>query len=239
LARTTSPRTRGEVNKRSHSHTAIFVSRSELKKPASRFSPIGTLFASLRHCQQREEQKRRQNADRRVTNCCTCRRSARFAGALACRRSTAALARETAGPQGSASGHASGDSPGRSILYGRPNRGAETLRFSAGVTRAGKTTNDYPRTVSTSHAGHSAGRLMPDAARERVVSPPAGTALAPLSVLPSAEGVLHRARFDGHVLPKTATIVKSCRNSKDQALIFREFSACPRWLRRHVLSAVR
>jgi len=32
---------------------------------------------------------------------------------------------------------------------------------------------------STSRAGHSAGRLMPDAARERIASPPAGTALAP------------------------------------------------------------
>ena len=57
-------------------------------------------------------------------------------GALACRRSTVALARGTAGPQGSASGHASGDSPERSIRYGRPNRGAETLRCSTGVTRA-------------------------------------------------------------------------------------------------------
>ncbi len=30
-----------------------------------------------------------------------------------------------------------GSSPGRSVLYGRPNRGAETLRCSTGVTRAG------------------------------------------------------------------------------------------------------
>ena len=143
----------------SRSHSAIFASRCELKSLDSVFHRSGVLFASLRHCQQREEQERRQNADRRVTNCCTCRRSARSAGALACRRSTAALARETAGPQGSASGHASGDSPERSILYGRPNRGAEILRFAmhdpekwmpvfrqdhaplAGITRAG-TTNE-------------------------------------------------------------------------------------------------
>ena len=39
--------------------------------------------------------------------------------------------------------------------------------------------NDCPRTASTSRAGHSAGRMMPDAARERVTNPPAGTALAP------------------------------------------------------------
>src|SRR5579863_7401807 len=81
-------------------------------------------------------------AERRETHCLDSRRAARGAplrGALASRRPTAALTRETAGPQGSASGHASGDSPGRLILYGRPNRGAETLRFSAGITRAGKT----------------------------------------------------------------------------------------------------
>ena len=35
----------------------------------------------------------------------------------------------------------------------------------------------------TSRAGHSAGRLMPGAARERFARPPAGTALAPLSGL--------------------------------------------------------
>ena len=74
-------------------------------------------------------------------------------GALACRRSTAALARETAGPQGSASGHAFRDGPERSILYGRSNRGAETLRVFAGVTRAG-TTNERPSPASTSRAGH-------------------------------------------------------------------------------------
>ena len=81
-------------------------------------------------------------AERRETRSNHPRRAARGAplrDALASRRPTAALARETAGPQGSASGHASGDSPGRSILYGRLNREAETLRFSTGVTRAGKT----------------------------------------------------------------------------------------------------
>src|SRR5579863_627272 len=76
-------------------------------------------------------------AERRETHVLTrAAQRAPLRGALAFRRPTAALARETAGPQGSASGHASGDSPGRLILYGRPNRGAETLRFSAGITRA-------------------------------------------------------------------------------------------------------
>ncbi len=108
--------------------------------------------------------KRKQNADRRGSPCFTLRRSAHPGqGALACRRSTAALARETAGPQGSASGHAFRDSPERSIRYGRPNRGAETKRISTGVTRA----ETNPSAASTSHAGRCAGRLMPDAARVR------------------------------------------------------------------------
>ena len=34
--------------------------------------------------------------------------------------------------------------PERSVLYGRPNRGAETLRLSTGVTRAGKPNNPSP-----------------------------------------------------------------------------------------------
>jgi len=85
-------------------------------------------------------------------------------------------------------------SPERSILYGRLNREAETLRFSTGITRAGKT-NDCPRTASTSHAGHCAGRMMPDVARERVTNPPAGTALAPSQGVSSRRTSLRKARW--------------------------------------------
>src|SRR5208283_4405983 len=46
---------------------------------------------------------------------------------------------------------------------------------------------------STSRAGHSTGRLMPKAARERIASPPAGTAHAPCSGVPR-EHVPTRAR---------------------------------------------
>jgi hypothetical protein len=47
------------------------------------------------------------------------------------------------------------------------------------VRRAGVTRPDLSQSSdSTSRAGRSAGRLMPDAARERVANPPAGTALA-------------------------------------------------------------
>jgi len=56
--------------------------------------------------------------------------------------------------------------PERSVLYARPNLGAETLRLSTGVTRA----KPVPVQRSTSRAGHSAGRHDAQAARERTVS---------------------------------------------------------------------
>ena len=128
--------------------------------------------------------KRKQNADRRGSPCFTLRRSAHPGqGALACRRSTAALARETAGPQGSASGHAFRDSPERSVRYGRPNRGAETLRVSTGVTRA----ETNPSAASTSRAGRCAGRLMPDAARVQ-----RGRTLRPRAPHPLPPAIRHR-----------------------------------------------
>ena len=52
-----------------------------------------------------------------------------------------------------------------------------------------------PRTVSTSRTGHDAGRLMPDAARERVTNPPAGTALAPSQGVSSRRTSLRKARW--------------------------------------------
>ena len=78
--------------------------------------------------------------------------------------------------------------------YGPPT-GARIVRTSTGVTRAGKTNEtNYPRIVSISHAGHCAGRLMPDAARERVTNPPAGTALAPSQGVSSRRTSLRKAR---------------------------------------------
>ena len=141
----------------------------------------------------RTENKRKQNADRRGSPCFTFRRSAHPGqGALACRRSTLALARETVGPQGSASGHASWDSPERSVRYGRPNRGAETSRRSTGVTRA----ESIPVAVSTSHAGRYAGRV--DARRRPSAKgtnpPPASTTPAPASYSSPASVLARGAR---------------------------------------------
>ena len=96
--------------------------------------------------------------------------------AHAFRRSTAALAKGTIHPQGSAQAMLPETWPERPVLYGRPNRGAETLRFSTGITRAAP----VPVQRSTSRAGPSAGRMMPKPPEcDSDEPPPAGTALAP------------------------------------------------------------
>ena len=83
-------------------------------------------------------------------------------------------------PLGATPGQASWDVAGRSIRYGRPNRGAKTLRSYTGVTRA-RLSQSRERTSQT---GHSAGRMMPKAAPARIANPRGSTALAPCSGLP-------------------------------------------------------
>jgi hypothetical protein len=91
-------------------------------------------------------------------------------------------------------GHrASWDGPERSILYGRPNRGAETLRVFAGVTRAG-ITNERPSPASTSRAGHCAGRMMPKPPECGGDEPSARGHRTPLRLPSSPAGVLVRER---------------------------------------------
>jgi hypothetical protein len=96
------------------------------------------------------------------------------AGALACRRSTDGSSLGTRRRQGAASGHASWDVAERRSCS-HPHSWGSTDTVSAGVTR--------PRPVPVQRAPRSlvcsARRLMPKAARVRVVTPPAGTALAP------------------------------------------------------------
>ena len=207
------------------------VSQNAFLKPLSQ-NRVG--FAALNPPYETHERQRKQNADRRGSPCFTFRRSAHPGqGALACRRSTAALARETAGPQGSASGHAFRDGPERSVLYGRSNRGAETLRFAmhdpekwmpvfrqdhaplAGVTRA----ETSPSAVSTSHAGHCAGRLMPDAARVqrgRTLCPRAPDPLPPALRHPA--GVLARGARQIGFYSLSRDFVKNSRIDRDNAL---------------------
>ena len=113
-------------------------------------------------------------------------------------------------PAGATPGQVSWDAAGRPALYGRPNRGAQASRSSTGVTRARLSQSRE----STSRTGRSAGqhdaRSCPGA---DCIGPPAGTALAPLSGVPSAEGVLHRARFDGGI----------CNLSRDKCQLFVTF----------------
>ena len=150
-------------------------------------SPVA-LFPGFPCARPRPQTKGKRNAERRVVTTRALRARGAPCGALASRRPTAALARETAGPQGSAPGHASGDSPERSILW-TANRGEDRAHLHGRYPRR---TN--PRTVSTSRTGHDTGRLMPDAARERVTNPPAGTALAPSQGVSSRRTSLRKAR---------------------------------------------
>ena len=104
--------------------------------------------------------KRMRNADRRmVQSAVPLARQRIQRDAHACRRSTTVLAKGTL------------VSVCLSVRPGFLGRGVR-----AGVTRSA-----CPSPGSTSRPGHSAGRLMPDAARERLATPPAGTALAPMA----------------------------------------------------------
>ena len=83
----------------------------------------------------------------------------------------------------------------RSVRSYGPPTGARIVRMLHGCyPRRKNQRNNCPRTVSTSRTGHDAGRLMPDAARERVTNPPAGTALAPSQGVSSRRTSLRKAR---------------------------------------------
>ena len=110
---------------------------------------------------------RRRNAGRRCSVTSAPYGAARaLSGALACRRSTAALTVGPFGPRASTSGQASCDVAGRPILYGRPNRGAKTSRSYTGVTRArlSQSRDAPPRPVVVPDC------LMPEAARGAAVT---------------------------------------------------------------------
>jgi len=97
--------------------------------------------------------------------------------ALAFRRSTAALAKGTFVPKAQRQARLPGTRPERSILYGRPNRGAETLRRYTGVTRADLSqSSEAPRAPVVVPAG-----MMPEPPENAAdEAAPAGTALAPI-----------------------------------------------------------
>ena len=158
---------------KSRSRDAVFVrtrvvrhaipKNDTVRRPSS--EPFGRGWSKRHHDRARctnertdGKNKRKQNADRRGSPCFTLRRSAHPGqGALACRRSTAALPLGLLDPQG-----ASAMLSGRRCFAERPpHRG----RRPCASPRAGAETN--PSSASTSRAGRCAGRLMSDAARVR------------------------------------------------------------------------
>jgi hypothetical protein len=104
-----------------------------------------------------------------------------------CRRSTAALARRTLVPKAQRQARLPGTQQERLVRNARSNRGAKTLRSYNGRYPL----SPVPVQRGTSHPGPSAGGMMPDAARERVAKPPAGTAPAPWSGLPAGPCPIH------------------------------------------------
>ena len=107
-------------------------------------------FACARNDERKEKQRKR-NAGRRSVSCPARKRRAGratkrpacadppLAGALACRRSTTALARGTLVPKAQLQARLPGTRPERSVLKARPNRGAETLRRLCGCYPPRKT----------------------------------------------------------------------------------------------------
>ena len=188
-----SPRAGRSERKRSRSRGAIFVrARAVCPTMLLTASPLA-LCPGFPCARPRPQTKGKRNAERRVVTT----RALRARGAPLRRRSPLGVPPRLL--------------PGRQLVpkalhqamlretvrsarsYGPPT-GARIVRISTGVTRAGKL-KQLPRTVSTSRTGHDTGRLMPDAARERVTNPPAGTALAPSQGVSSRRTSLRKARW--------------------------------------------
>jgi hypothetical protein len=118
-----------------------------------------------------------------------CGAAQRGSGAARLSASTTVLTKGSRRPQGSASGQVSWDVARRVIRK-------SGYRFSETITRQLKQANGryppspVPAQGSTSHPGHNAGGLMPEAAREQGgIAPSAGTALAPPPESPLAGSV--------------------------------------------------
>jgi hypothetical protein len=145
----------------------LFDSRAASCEGRSRFPPIrppGFHFVQpglqnlLDSLPAKKEAERRQTQVRPTSAPCGAARTLQCAHA--CRRPTAALARGTFVASGSASGHASGDLAGAHDLMDRqPGRRPHA---SPRVLPAPEQIRTCPRPVSTSRAGHSAGRMMPE-----------------------------------------------------------------------------
>ena len=101
-----------------------------------------------------------------------------------------------------------------------PTGGRRPCAVKTGVTRPRLSQSSD----STSRAGRSAGRVMPDAARERVAKPPAGTALAPRSGNACRAASERWARFDSlNVTEMETKIKRSCPYYRDEKFSLRHY----------------
>ena len=157
-------------------------------------SPLA-LFPGFPCARPRPQTKGKRNAERRVVT------YPRLAGTG---RALAGRARLSASHRGSCQGDSWSPRLCTRPCFGRQSGALDPMdrqpgRGSCASPRAlpapENQRNNCPRTVSTSRAGHDAGRLMPDAARERVTNPPAGTALAPSQGVSSRRTSLRKARW--------------------------------------------
>jgi hypothetical protein len=126
-------------------------------------------------------------------------------------------------PLGATPGQASWDVAGRSIRYGRPNRGAKISRSYTGVTRARLSQSRE----CTSRTGRSAGqhdaRSCPVA---ECIVPPAGTALAPPLGIPSRQASLvSEIRMSEYL--KRGQLSTKKRPAASDSLLFHRLP-CPR-----------
>jgi hypothetical protein len=133
------------------------------------------------------KEKRKRNADRRVCPTSASHDAARTSGCARLSAFHRGSCRQGFRPLGATPGQASWDVAGRSIRYGRPNRGAKTSRSDTGVTRA-RLSQSRERTSRTGRsAGQHDARSCPGA---ECIVPPAGTALAPPLGIPSRQASL-------------------------------------------------
>ena len=178
-------------------------------------SPLIPDVASLLRATRKKEAERRQTLS---STACLAASAHPAQGALACRRSTAALARGTAGPQGSAPGHVFRDQSGTLDPMDRqPGR-----RSCASPRVLPAPSCHHP--VSTSRTGHCAGRVMPDAARVQKRRNPCPRVPRSRSRQPFVTRLtpLHEER-DRMALFVVSEFVKYCRIIKDNTLNFRRF----------------
>ncbi len=159
-------------------------------------------------------QKGKRNAERRVTNTRAAQRGARSCGArsplgvpprlspgrqLVPKALHQAMLRETVRGVQSCTAAPTGERrPCASPCMIRKSGcrlSGKIMHHSRALPAPEKRMNVCLRTASSSRTGHSAGRMMPDAARERVTNPPAGTALAPSQGVSSRRASLRKARW--------------------------------------------